>query len=119
MSMYDERNRTRNKGRPPEFTPDIGRSEWKLRRRVVAGTLFFCGGSVLYLMIFGPDDNLRTAIANGLVLLAGSVVTGYVFGAVWDDKNYRDSINQNVWVRQNINTHTNIEEEHIPDNYVG
>lgn len=59
---------------------------WKHRRRIVYGTLFFCAGNVLYLVLKAPSDSLREQLALGLVGLAGAVVTGYVFGATLDDK---------------------------------
>lgn len=61
---------------------------WKLRRRIIYGTLFFCAGEVLYLTVWGSDTDLHSTIANGLILLAASVIGSYVFGAVWDDRNY-------------------------------
>lgn len=64
---------------------------WKVRRRIVVMTLSFCAGCVLYLMLKGSDTELHQAIANGLILLSGSVIGSYVFGATWDDKNDKSS----------------------------
>ncbi|MCT8970568.1 hypothetical protein [Microbaculum marinisediminis] len=60
---------------------------WTHRRRVVFGTLIFCAGAIAYLIAFGEDIRLHEAIADGLILLAASVIGGYVFGAAWDDLN--------------------------------
>ena len=62
------------------------KNNWKIRRRVVNATLVFCAVSVAYLMLAGDDTDLHRSIANGLILLAGSVIGSYVFGATWDDK---------------------------------
>ena len=58
---------------------------WKNRRRVIFGTLLYCGAIVGYLVFRGEDTGLNGDIASGLILLAASVIGSYVFGAVWDD----------------------------------
>ena len=65
---------------------DTGLQRWRIRRRIVNLTLAFCAGCVVYLIAAGADTDLNKAIANGLILLAGSVIGSYVFGATWDDK---------------------------------
>lgn len=60
---------------------------WRIRRRIIVGTLLYCGAMVLYLAVWGESTSLAEAIATGLILLAGSVIGSYVFGAVWDDRN--------------------------------
>lgn len=62
------------------------KERWQIRRRIVNITLVFCALSVTYLMLKGQDTQLHQAIANGLILLAGSVIGAYIFGATWDDK---------------------------------
>lgn len=62
------------------------KERWKIRRRIVSITLVFCALSITYLMLKGQDTQLHQAIANGLILLAGSVIGSYIFGATWDDK---------------------------------
>lgn len=59
---------------------------WKIRRRIIVSTLLFCGITVGYLTLHGTDTALNQSIANGLILLAGAVINGYVFGVVLDDK---------------------------------
>ena len=63
------------------------RPSWRMRRRIIIGALFFCASEILYLTVYGEDTRLAETIANGLIILAGSVIGAYVFGAVWDDKN--------------------------------
>jgi hypothetical protein len=37
-------------------------------------------------MVHAEDTELHQSIANGLILLSGSVISSYIFGATWDDK---------------------------------
>jgi hypothetical protein len=60
---------------------------WRVRRAIIIGTLIFCAAEILYLTVWGQDTDLAETIANGLILLAASVIGAYVFGAVWDDRN--------------------------------
>lgn len=60
---------------------------WRIRRRIVVATLLFCAGEVIYLTGWGKDTNLAATLANGVLILAGSVIGAYVFGAAWDDRN--------------------------------
>lgn len=63
------------------------RTQWRIRRSIIFLSLTFCAIGVGYLIIAGQDTRLHETIASGLLLLAGSVIGSYVFGAVWDDKN--------------------------------
>ena len=63
------------------------RPSWRIRRTIIVSTLIFCAVEILYLTIWGQSTDLAASIANGLILLAGSVIAAYVFGATWDDKN--------------------------------
>lgn len=60
---------------------------WRVRRRIIITTLLFCAGETIYLTGWGADTNLHSTIANGVLILAGSVIGAYVFGAAWDDRN--------------------------------
>lgn len=60
---------------------------WKIRRRVVYGTLAYCAGNVQYLIAWGADTAVNQQIAVALTGLAGAVIGAYVFGAAWDDRN--------------------------------
>src|SRR4051812_15352213 len=75
-----------------QILEDPSKSSWTYRRRVVFGTLIFIGLALTYLIALAPDDDLRSAIATGLIVLAGTTISGYVFGATWDDSNYMKSI---------------------------
>jgi hypothetical protein len=67
--------------------PDVPRPSWRIRRRVIVATLLFCAGEIVYLTGWGKDTDLASTIANGVLILAGSVIGAYVFGAAWDDRN--------------------------------
>lgn len=78
--------------RAPAVTFATGDFEWWRRRIAIGGVLVFCALVVGYLTIWGTDSILHRDIANGLILLAGSTLGSYVFGAVWDDGNKRKAI---------------------------
>lgn len=63
---------------------------WRIRRRIIVGTLLYCAAMVGYIGIYGEGSSAQEAIATSLILLAGSVIGSYVFGAVWDDKSNKD-----------------------------
>lgn len=65
----------------------MNKPSWRMRRRIIVATLIFCAGEVIYLTGWGDDTDLASTIANGVLILAGSVIGSYVFGAVWDDRN--------------------------------
>lgn len=69
------------------YRPSLPRPSWAIRRRIIVATLVFCAGEVVFLTAWGRDTDLHETIANGIILLAGSVIGAYVFGAVWDDRN--------------------------------
>jgi hypothetical protein len=70
------------------------KAEWRIRRKVIFATLLFCAVEVGYLTLAGQDTQLHQAIATSLILLAGSVIGSYVFGAIWDDANARKAANE-------------------------
>jgi len=65
---------------------------WPIRRRVMFLSLLFCAGNVQYLLIFGEDTSLNKEIATTLLWAAAAIIGSYVFGAVWDDMNRRDTM---------------------------
>lgn len=71
--------------------PQTYETSWKLRRRAVFGTLAFCGAGIVYLLLRGEDTRLNETIANGLMLVGGSVVLGYCGFAAMDDRSKRSS----------------------------
>ena len=72
---------------PDDMAEGLPRPSWRIRRRIILVTLLFCAGEVVYLTVWGRDTGLHEALANGALILAGSVIGAYVFGAVWDDAN--------------------------------
>lgn len=64
----------------------MGRPSWKIRRRIIVGTLLFCAGEIVYLTVWADSTSLAETIANGVLILAGSTIGSYVFGAVWEDR---------------------------------
>lgn len=69
----------------------MNRPSWMMRRRIIVATLVWCAALVTYLAVWGRPTSLSEAISTGLILLMGSVIGSYVFGAVWDDKNARSA----------------------------
>ena len=63
-----------------------GKAKWEVRRKIIISTLIFCAGCVLYIMILGPDNALMATIVTGCFSMATMVISGYIFGAVIDDK---------------------------------
>lgn len=63
----------------------VSKDNWKYRRRVVFGSLLFIAIAVICILYRAFDSALYR---DGLVALIGAgvvIITGYVFGAVWDD----------------------------------
>lgn len=52
--------------------------------QVIILSLIWCAALVTYLAVWGKPTSLSEAIATGLILLFGSIVGSYVFGAVWE-----------------------------------
>lgn len=61
---------------------------WKLRRRIIHSVLIFCAFCVLWIMIRDQEGSVSEMIVISCFGLAGSIIASYIFGAVWDDKNY-------------------------------
>lgn len=62
-----------------------------MRRRIINVTLALCAGEIIWLTGWGADTRLNETIAQGVLLLAGSVIGAYVFGAAWEDIRGRDA----------------------------
>lgn len=75
----------------PDMPAPIDRPSWKVRRTLVVSTIIFCATMTVYLAVWGKADELRETIANGVLFLAGSVIMGYIFGVVWNDKSFYGS----------------------------
>lgn len=71
-----------------------GQFEWVRRRRLIYGTLAFCGAGSLMLHVaawLGMNSTLLNTLTVSNYGLAGSMLGSYIFGAVWDDKNAREA----------------------------
>ena len=67
---------------------DLPTRQWRNRRRTIFGALVFIGLALAYLLLFGRDDSrLHETLAFGLMTGGFGIISTYVFGAVWDDKN--------------------------------
>lgn len=68
------------------------KSEWKIRRKIVIGTLLFCASIVLTIIVSKWDSPTAQVALFGSFGLAFTTIGSYVFGAVWDDKNFMESL---------------------------
>lgn len=59
---------------------------WLFRRINIFSTQIICALLISYLTFKGTDTRLNETIANGAYLLWGTIATGYLFGAIIDDK---------------------------------
>ena len=60
---------------------------WKWRRILVFGQSIAINFAIFYLIGWGNDTRLHQDIASSLLILLGAIVQGYIFGAIWDDRN--------------------------------
>lgn len=65
---------------------------WKIRRRIIHATLIFCAFCVLWIMVRGDDRAVNEVIVMCAFGLAFAVIGSYIFGAVWDDKNFMSTV---------------------------
>lgn len=65
---------------------------WPTRRRVMYFTLAYCFGNVEYLVFFGEDTALNRETITTLLYILVPIIGTYVFGAIWDDRNRRDTM---------------------------
>lgn len=69
------------------------RPSWKIRRRIIHLTLLFCGLCVVGIALkSGTGRGVDEVIVMCAFGLAFAVIGSYVFGAVWDDKNFMDAV---------------------------
>ncbi|MGP4691600.1 hypothetical protein [Agrobacterium cavarae] len=66
------------------FMDHLASPDWAVRRRIIILSLLWCATLVTYLAVWGNPTSLSEAIATSLILLFGSIVGSYVFGAVWE-----------------------------------
>mgnify|MGYP000200449287 CR=1 FL=1 len=63
---------------------------WQNRRKIIFGALFYCGCMLIYLALQSESTPVRETLALGIVGLAGTIITGYLGFATWDDKNMKE-----------------------------
>ncbi len=89
----------------------MAQASWAVRRRIIISVLIWAGALITYLSIWGRPVTLVGDIATGLILLMGSVIGSYVFGAVWDDQSKRKSEVAQSAVDQSDPTSTTVKVE--------
>lgn len=62
---------------------------WKIRRRIVILTAICCCAGFVYLIGWGEDTQLNRDIAGDITYIFIVIMSGYLFGVVWDDENKR------------------------------
>lgn len=65
---------------------------WKVRRRIIHATLAFSAFCVVWIMLRGDDRAVNEVIVMCSFGLAFATIGSYIFGAVWDDKNYMSAV---------------------------
>ncbi|MBB3315100.1 DMSO reductase anchor subunit [Rhizobium sp. BK181] len=73
------------------FMDHMASPDWAVRRRIIILVLIWCSGIVTYLAVWGRPIALSDTIAMNLILLMGSIIGAYVFGAVWETNVARKS----------------------------
>ena len=82
------------------------KSNWTIRRRIVALTLSFCAAMVVWVVYkdpvtscamanmvpVDPDVAVKTVVVQSAFFLAAAVIGSYVFGATWEDRKKMDLI---------------------------
>lgn len=61
------------------------RPTWKIRRRIIFGSLLFCAFIVLFVLMKPVDSTIGETAITMAFFLAASVIGSYVFGAAWED----------------------------------
>lgn len=83
------------------------RPTWENRRKVIFGTLYLCGGLIALIVLvpllasFLPGYDLKEPVADILTaalyilaFTAVAVIGSYVFGAAFESRGYRASLNE-------------------------
>jgi len=68
---------------------------WETRKRIVIGTLLYCAATIAYIVYQGADTKLNESVTSSLILLAGAVINGFIFGRVVDSHSERVNDNSN------------------------
>lgn len=65
---------------------------WKVRRRIIHATLIFCVFCVCWIMFSKDTRSVAEVIVMCAFGLGAATIGSYIFGAVWDDKNYMSAL---------------------------
>lgn len=60
---------------------------WKIRRKLMYGTLFFCFACVVFVLAKGMESKVAETVVMSAFGAIMVVLTSYVFGAAWEDIN--------------------------------
>lgn len=71
---------------------DQNKPSWKVRRRIIHLTLLFCMFCVLVVMFSADVRSVAEVIVVCAFGLGFATIGSYIFGAVWDDKNYMSMV---------------------------
>lgn len=66
-----------------------GRGNWSVRRRFMFIVSLFCAYCITYVMLKGQDSRVNETIVTWAFLCLGAIVGSYVFGAAWQDINFK------------------------------
>lgn len=69
-------------------------TEWKRRRARLDLGLVFLASCVGYILFMDSDSEVQQAAITVLIPSFVSLIGAYVFGAVWDDKNYMNAVSE-------------------------
>lgn len=61
------------------------RSNWRIRRRLIFLTVFFCMALIAYVVWRDSDTKLMDTALTMAFITLGSVIGSYVFGATYED----------------------------------
>lgn len=69
--------------------PGEGLGSWKMRRRFMWAVTLFCMYCITHVMWDGRDTRVNETIVMAAFLCMGGIVGSYVFGAAWQDINFK------------------------------
>lgn len=67
-------------------------NEWKKRRRRLDIFLFAFLGMIGYIIYMDTGSQVHEAALTFLIPSVVALLGSYIFGAVWDDKNYMENV---------------------------
>lgn len=73
-------------------TISLPKSEWTIRRRIIYGILAFCALCILWILLGSDNRPVAEMIIMCAFGLGSATISSYIFGAVWDDNNYMNTL---------------------------